>query len=199
MRTGPRPAGPSPGRSIRSSTRTTCTGRFRWTRRGTSTSAGRPPDSLGLDDIYLARFVGGKYEKPVNLGGPDQLRRRRDDSLHRARRELSPVFAAIRPLGQLPGRRRSVVRTRQAWPRGQQPGDRALPGRHGRRKVSVLCEQPRRRKPRLVGPGRRPHPGARIRQKGGVGARGETSYPRVHLGRLLTRLPDTPIVSPCTF
>jgi hypothetical protein len=32
--------------------------------------AGRPPDSRGASDIYLARFVGGKYEKPVNLGDP---------------------------------------------------------------------------------------------------------------------------------
>jgi ankyrin repeat protein len=32
--------------------------------------AGRPPDSRGLSDIYLARFVGGKYERPVNLGDP---------------------------------------------------------------------------------------------------------------------------------
>lgn len=32
--------------------------------------AGEAPDSLGMDDIYLARFVDGKYEKPVNLGGP---------------------------------------------------------------------------------------------------------------------------------
>jgi Tol biopolymer transport system component len=23
-----------------------------------------------MDDIYLARFVEGKYERPVNLGGP---------------------------------------------------------------------------------------------------------------------------------
>jgi hypothetical protein len=27
-------------------------------------------DSRGLDDIYMARFSGGKYEKPVNLGEP---------------------------------------------------------------------------------------------------------------------------------
>jgi ankyrin repeat protein len=32
--------------------------------------AGQAPDSLGLQDIYLARFVNGKYEKPVNLGKP---------------------------------------------------------------------------------------------------------------------------------
>ena len=32
--------------------------------------AGQAPDSLGLQDIYLARFSGGKYEKPVNLGKP---------------------------------------------------------------------------------------------------------------------------------
>jgi len=32
--------------------------------------AGQAPDSLGLQDIYLARFSGGKYEKPVNLGAP---------------------------------------------------------------------------------------------------------------------------------
>lgn len=31
---------------------------------------GRGPDSRGMGDIYLARFVAGKYEKPVNLGSP---------------------------------------------------------------------------------------------------------------------------------
>ncbi|MGB7295766.1 MAG: ankyrin repeat domain-containing protein [Candidatus Aminicenantales bacterium] len=32
--------------------------------------AGQASDSLGMGDIYLARFVSGKYEKPVNLGEP---------------------------------------------------------------------------------------------------------------------------------
>jgi ankyrin repeat protein len=32
--------------------------------------AGQAPDSLGMNDIYLARFVDGKYEKPVNAGTP---------------------------------------------------------------------------------------------------------------------------------
>lgn len=32
--------------------------------------AGRPPDSRGLSDIYVARFAGGAYEKPVNMGDP---------------------------------------------------------------------------------------------------------------------------------
>jgi len=32
--------------------------------------AGRPPDSLGLSDIYFARFADGGYGKPVNLGEP---------------------------------------------------------------------------------------------------------------------------------
>ena len=41
---------------------------------------GQSADSLGSGDIYLARFAGGKYEKPVNLGGPVQLLRRRDSS-----------------------------------------------------------------------------------------------------------------------
>ncbi len=31
---------------------------------------GQSADSLGSGDIYLARFAGGRYEKPVNLGGP---------------------------------------------------------------------------------------------------------------------------------
>ena len=31
---------------------------------------GQSPDSLGSSDIYLARFAGGKYDKPVNLGAP---------------------------------------------------------------------------------------------------------------------------------
>jgi hypothetical protein len=32
--------------------------------------AGQPPDSLGLNDIYVARFAEGKYDKPVNLSAP---------------------------------------------------------------------------------------------------------------------------------
>ena len=32
--------------------------------------AGQAPDSLGRQDIYLARFADGKYEKPANLGRP---------------------------------------------------------------------------------------------------------------------------------
>jgi len=32
--------------------------------------AGQPPDTRGLGDIYLARFSGGQYAKPVNLGDP---------------------------------------------------------------------------------------------------------------------------------
>jgi ankyrin repeat protein len=32
--------------------------------------AGQASDSLGMGDIYMARFSGGKYEKPVNLGAP---------------------------------------------------------------------------------------------------------------------------------
>ena len=31
--------------------------------------AGQAPGGLGMDDIYLATFADGKYEKPVNLGG----------------------------------------------------------------------------------------------------------------------------------
>ena len=32
--------------------------------------AGRPPGGLGATDIYLARFTGDGYEKPVNVGAP---------------------------------------------------------------------------------------------------------------------------------
>jgi Tol biopolymer transport system component/ankyrin repeat protein len=32
--------------------------------------AGQGPDSLGMGDIYVARFSDGKYESPVNLGAP---------------------------------------------------------------------------------------------------------------------------------
>ena len=31
---------------------------------------GQAPDSRGMDDIYLARFSSGKYQKPVNIGEP---------------------------------------------------------------------------------------------------------------------------------
>ena len=32
--------------------------------------AGQAPDGLGQTDIYLARFSGDEYEKPVNIGAP---------------------------------------------------------------------------------------------------------------------------------
>ena len=37
---------------------------------GTVYFAGTAPDSLGMNDIYVARFVDGKYEKPANAGKP---------------------------------------------------------------------------------------------------------------------------------
>jgi len=43
---------------------------FSLDREGNVYFAGQAPDSRGLGDIYLARFSGGKYEKPVNLGEP---------------------------------------------------------------------------------------------------------------------------------
>jgi len=39
-------------------------------RQGNLYFGGQGPDSRGMGDIYLARFSGGKYERPVNLGGP---------------------------------------------------------------------------------------------------------------------------------
>ena len=67
---------------------------FSLDRTGTCISRDRAPDSLGLDDIYLARFSGGKYEKPVNLGGPDQLAGRREHALRRARTGAISCFRA---------------------------------------------------------------------------------------------------------
>jgi ankyrin repeat protein len=43
---------------------------FSLDRTGNIYFAGRPPDSRGMSDIYLARLNGGAYEKPVNLGDP---------------------------------------------------------------------------------------------------------------------------------
>jgi len=43
---------------------------FSLDRHGNLYFAGQAPDSLGLQDVYLARFVNGKYEKPVNFGKP---------------------------------------------------------------------------------------------------------------------------------
>jgi ankyrin repeat protein len=43
---------------------------FSMDRQGNLYFGGQGPDSRGSNDIYLARFSGGKYEKPVNLGGP---------------------------------------------------------------------------------------------------------------------------------
>jgi ankyrin repeat protein len=39
-------------------------------REGNVYFGGQGPDSHGMSDIYLARFVGGKYERPVNMGEP---------------------------------------------------------------------------------------------------------------------------------
>jgi ankyrin repeat protein len=43
---------------------------FSLDRSGNLYFAGQAPQGLGLNDIYLARFVDGRYEKPVNLGQP---------------------------------------------------------------------------------------------------------------------------------
>jgi ankyrin repeat protein/L-ascorbate metabolism protein UlaG (beta-lactamase superfamily) len=43
---------------------------FSLDKRGNLYFGGQGPDSRGLSDIYLARFSGGKYEKPLNLGEP---------------------------------------------------------------------------------------------------------------------------------
>jgi ankyrin repeat protein len=43
---------------------------FSLDRQGNLYFAGQSTDSRGLGDIYLARFVNGRYEKPVNLGEP---------------------------------------------------------------------------------------------------------------------------------
>jgi len=43
---------------------------FSLDRAGNLYFGGQAPDSLGLQDIYLARYSSGKYEKPVNLGKP---------------------------------------------------------------------------------------------------------------------------------
>ncbi len=43
---------------------------FSLDREGNLYFAGQAPDNLGLDDVYVARFSGGRYEKPVNLGAP---------------------------------------------------------------------------------------------------------------------------------
>ncbi len=43
---------------------------FSFDRAGNLYFAGQGVDSRGMNDIYLARFVDGKYQKPVNLGEP---------------------------------------------------------------------------------------------------------------------------------
>jgi ankyrin repeat protein len=43
---------------------------FSLDREGNVYFGGQAADSLGRQDIYLVRFSGGKYEKPVNLGAP---------------------------------------------------------------------------------------------------------------------------------
>ena len=44
--------------------------KFSLDRQGNLYFGGQAPDSRGLDDIYLARFSGGKYQEPVNVGKP---------------------------------------------------------------------------------------------------------------------------------
>ncbi len=43
---------------------------FSFDRAGNLYFAGQAPDGRGMSDIYVARFVDGKYQKPVNLGDP---------------------------------------------------------------------------------------------------------------------------------
>ncbi|HSQ79021.1 MAG TPA: ankyrin repeat domain-containing protein, partial [Candidatus Bathyarchaeia archaeon] len=43
---------------------------FSLDRSGNLYFGGRGPDSRGMNDIYMARYVDGKYEKPINLGDP---------------------------------------------------------------------------------------------------------------------------------
>jgi Tol biopolymer transport system component len=43
---------------------------FSLDREGNVYFGGQAADSFGMQDIYLARFSGGKYERPVNLGAP---------------------------------------------------------------------------------------------------------------------------------
>jgi ankyrin repeat protein len=43
---------------------------FSLDRQGNLYFGGQAPDSRGQGDIYMARFSGGKYEKPVNVGKP---------------------------------------------------------------------------------------------------------------------------------
>jgi len=43
---------------------------FSLDRKGDVYFAGNAPGGLGMNDIYVARFVDGKYEKPVNAGPP---------------------------------------------------------------------------------------------------------------------------------
>ena len=52
-------------------------------REGNLYFGGQDPDSRGMSDIYVARFSGGKYEKPVNLGEP----------INSAGAEISPFIA----------------------------------------------------------------------------------------------------------
>jgi len=57
---------------------------FSLDRQGNLYFAGQSADSRGVSDIYLARFAGGKYENPVNLGEP----------INSAEGETTPFIAA---------------------------------------------------------------------------------------------------------
>ncbi|MDH4270606.1 MAG: ankyrin repeat domain-containing protein [Candidatus Aminicenantes bacterium] len=43
---------------------------FSLDREGSVYFGGQAADSLGMNDIYMARFADGKYDKPINLGRP---------------------------------------------------------------------------------------------------------------------------------
>ncbi|MCK7470488.1 MAG: nuclear transport factor 2 family protein [Desulfomicrobium escambiense] len=125
---------------------------FSLDRKGNLYFAGRPPDSRGLSDIYVARPSGGAYEKPVNMGDPintpeidDTPFVAPDGSYLLFSRQYDLWVSFREPDG-------AWSASGQHGPRRQQPVDRALPDGHGRRQVPLFPEPARRREPRLLGP-----------------------------------------------
>ncbi len=114
------------------------------------TSSGQPRPERHLRGPSLRRSV----REARQSGRTHQLPRDRGYALRRSGRELPPVLAPIRSLGELPGPGRRLDRAREYGPRSEQPVDRAVPYRHRRRQISLFPEPARRREPRLLGPGR---------------------------------------------
>ena len=137
---------------------------FSLDREGKPLFRGTSPDSRGMSDIYMARPSAAPTRSPSTWAIPST--RPRSTTLRSSpRTELPPVLAPIRPLGELPGRRRRLDRARELGPEVNSPSIELCPW--SRPTASTCSPQPaRRREPRLLGPGQG-HRGPEGQPRGG--------------------------------